>query len=383
MTNPSPQPPSIFRRVHVTPRTVVVVVITALLLLGALSLLRELSQLVRWCVISVFLATALDPVVAWLNRRRVPRALSILVVYLILLLLFIGLIALLLPPLVEQVQELGGFLVEQFQDPAGLTKRVEDLADRYGLGQYVEQAYAQASTLPSRLTGAGLRVLSITRSIVGGITSLFSILLITFFLLLDGRKFVEGALTFVAPSQQPRVRRVLERSAGAVSGYITGNLIISVIAGVTTFVVLWILGMPYAVPLALVVAFFDLIPLVGATLGAIIVTLVGFFVDPTKGFVLLGFFVVYQQIENNLLQPLIYGRSVRLHPLAVFIAAVAGAQLLGILGALLAIPVAEIIRILISEALSGRVHSDVGSTAASSPTTAIDAGSVDAATSGP
>jgi predicted PurR-regulated permease PerM len=150
------------------------------------------------------------------------------------------------------------------------------------------------------------------------------------------------------------VRRLLTQSAGAVSGYITGNLAISAICGVTTFVVLFILGMPYATPLALLVAVLDLIPLVGATLGGALLVVVGLFVEPWKAVVLLVFVLVYQQVESNFLQPMDYSQAVQLNGLVILIALLVGGQLLGIAGALLAIPVAEIIRIVLSELLAYR-----------------------------
>jgi predicted PurR-regulated permease PerM len=150
------------------------------------------------------------------------------------------------------------------------------------------------------------------------------------------------------------VRRLLTQSAGAISGYITGNLAISVICGVTTFVVLLILGMPYAAPLALLVAVLDLIPLVGATLGGALLVIVGLFVEPWKAVVLLVYIVVYQQVEGSVLQPLVYSKAVQLNGLVILIALLVGGQLLGIPGALLAIPVAEIIRIVVTELLAYR-----------------------------
>jgi len=130
--------------------------------------------------------------------------------------------------------------------------------------------------------------------------------------------------------------------------------LVSVICGVTTFVVLLILGMPYAAPLALLVAVLDLIPLVGATLGGALLVIVGLFVEPWKAVVLLIFVLVYQQIESNLLQPMVYSQAVQLNGLVILIALLVGGQLLGIPGALLAIPVAEIIRIVVSEILAYR-----------------------------
>ena len=131
--------------------------------------------------------------------------------------------------------------------------------------------------------------------------SLISVLLLTFFLLLDGRRFVETGLLLVEPSRRPRIQRLLDRSAQAVSGYITGNLAISLIAGVATYIALVLLGVPYALTLALVVAFFDLIPLIGATLGALVVIVVGLFTSPLTAVILIAYFVVYQQVENHVL----------------------------------------------------------------------------------
>jgi predicted PurR-regulated permease PerM len=150
------------------------------------------------------------------------------------------------------------------------------------------------------------------------------------------------------------VRRLLTQSAGAVTGYVTGNLAISAICGVTTFVVLLVLGMPYAAALALLVAVLDLIPLVGATLGGALLVIVGLFVAPWKGVVLLAFILVYQQIEGSVLQPLVYSRAVHLNGLVILIAVLVGGMLLGIPGALLAVPVAEIIRIVATDLLAYR-----------------------------
>jgi predicted PurR-regulated permease PerM len=350
-----------FSRSQVAPRTVVVVILTALALLGLLYLLWQLQQIVRWMVIALFLAVALGPAVDWLNRRRVPRVLAILLVYLALLLVLVGMGALVVPPLVEQIDELVEFATGLAQQPGGPEQGLRDLAARFGFGGYYDTLREQLSTLPSRLGGAVAPLLAVTRGVVGSITAFISILLLALFLLLDGERFIEAGLNLFNPAQRPRLRRLLGQSADAIHGYINGNLAISLIAGVATFIVLTILRVPYTVVLALIVALFDLIPLVGSTLGAAVVVLTALFVaEPWKAGALVGFFLVYQQIENNILQPLVYGRSVKLHPLAIFLAVLAGAQLLGILGALLAIPVAEIGRILGAEWLASRARATGG-----------------------
>src|SRR5215207_8142601 len=191
-------------------------------------------------------------------------------------------------------------------------------------------------------------------SLAGAVAALATILTLTFFLILGSERYVNAGVGLFPERHQPLVRRLLSQSAGAISGYITGNLAISVICGITTFIVLLILGMPYAAPLALLVAVLDLIPLVGATLGGALLVVVGLFVEPWKAVVLLVYIVVYQQAEGSVLQPIVYSKAVQLNGLVILIALLVGGQLLGIPGALLAIPVAEIIRIVVTELLAYR-----------------------------
>jgi predicted PurR-regulated permease PerM len=205
-------------------------------------------------------------------------------------------------------------------------------------------------------------------SAAGLVAALATVLTLTFFLLLGSERYVNAGVGLFPEAHQPLVRRLLTQSAGAISGYITGNLAISLICGVTTFVVLLILGMPYAAPLALLVAVLDLIPLVGATLGGALLVIVGLFVEPWKALVLLVFVLIYQQVESNFLQPIVYSKAVQLNGLVILIALLVGGQLLGIAGALLAIPVAEIIRIVVTELLAyRRERQQVNKPAVSSP----------------
>ncbi|MFN8516584.1 MAG: AI-2E family transporter [Thermomicrobiales bacterium] len=345
-----------FAPAQVTPSTVLTVLTTALVVLGLLWVLWQLRVIVRWTVIALFLAVAMNPAVNRLQRLRIPRALAIFIVYLAVLLFFVGVGALVVPPLVEQGHALTDYVINLYNQRDGLIVQVRDLAAQYGMSDYLTSLQSQLSALPARLSAAAVPLLSMASGVIGSIYASITILLLSFFLLLDGERFVNAGLGFFPARERPRLRHLLDQAAGAVSGYITGNLLISLIAGAATFAFLSIpyIGMPYAIVLALIVAIFDLVPLVGATIGAIIVSVVGLFYDPRTGIILIIFFLVYQQIENNVLQPLVYGRSVKLHPLVVFLAVLAGGELLGILGALLAIPVAEILRIFLMDWLERR-----------------------------
>jgi predicted PurR-regulated permease PerM len=188
------------------------------------------------------------------------------------------------------------------------------------------------------------------------VVAVVTIAFMTFFMLLEGPTWMERLYGLIPERSRDKWRGIGGDIYRTVGGYVTGNLLISVIAGTASTIVLLILGVPYAVALGLLVAILDLIPLAGATLAAIIVTTVAFIDRIPAGIVVLIFFVVYQQVENHILQPLVYGRTVQLSPLAVLISVLIGAQVAGILGALGAIPVAGAIQVLLVDWQTHRRH---------------------------
>jgi predicted PurR-regulated permease PerM len=315
---------------------------------------------VGWFVIALFLAAVLNPAVNWLQRRHrlLKRPLAIALTYLGVLVVLLLVVGIFVPLLVDQINGFIKFVTTAANAPEGPTEYLKGLAKDSGLGGLVQRFADQIDELRKQLGGLLRGLFSSTGQIAVGaagfLAALATVLTLTFFLLLGSERYVNTGVGLFAERHQPLVRRILGRAAGAVSGYVSGNLAISVICGVTTFVVLLILGMPYAAPLALLVAVLDLIPLVGATLGGALLVIVGLFVEPWKAVVLLIFVLVYQQVESNFLQPMVYSQAVQLNGLVILIALLVGGQLLGIPGALLAIPVAEIIRILVTEILAYR-----------------------------
>ena len=336
-------------------RTVAVALLTTAVVLGGLFLLWQVRTFVGWFVISLFLAAVLNPAVNWLQRRHrlIKRPLAIALIYLGLVVALLFVVGIFLPLLVDQINGLTKFVNTAAHAPEGPTEYIKGLARDNGLGGLVQRIDVELSDLRKEFGEALGNLFSATGQIAisaaGFVAALATVLTLTFFLILGSERYVDAGVGLFAERHQPLVRRILGQAAGAISGYVTGNLAISFICGITTFVVLLLLGMPYAAPLALLVAVLDLVPLVGATLGGVLLVIVGLFVEPWKALVLLAFVLVYQQVESNLLQPLVYSQAVQLNGLVILIALLVGGQLLGIPGALLAIPVAEIIRILITE----------------------------------
>jgi predicted PurR-regulated permease PerM len=341
-------------------RTVAVALLTTVVVLVAIFLLWQVRTFIGWFVIALFLAAVLNPAVNWLQRRHrlMKRPLAIGLTYLGVLVALLLVVGIFVPVLVDQINGFIKFVTTAANAPEGPTKYIEGLAKQNGLGGLFQRFSDQLDELRKQLGGVLQNLLSssgqIALSVAEMIAALATVLTLTFFLLLGSERYVNAGVGLLPERHRPLVRRLFSRSAGAISGYITGNLAISVICGVTTFVVLLILGMPYAAPLALLVAVLDLIPLVGATLGGALLVIVGLFVEPWKAVVLLVYIVVYQQVEGSVLQPLVYSKAVQLNGLVILIALLVGGQLLGIPGALLAIPVAEIIRIVVTELLAYR-----------------------------
>ena len=350
-------------------RTIVRVFFTLValgVLLYALYLVRSVLGLL---MIAVFLAVALGPAVDRVKRLKLPRAASIIAVFLglFLAIFLIGLIV--VPPIVDEVEAFAKD-VPNYIDDIRANDTLREYDDKYDITAKLED---QASSLPSRLGDAAGALQAVTVGVFSTVLQLVTVLTITFFLLLDGGRIINFILAQVRPRHQERMRAVAADIYGATGGYVAGALTLATAAGLSTYVLLSILDVPFAVPLAVLMAFFDLIPLVGSTIGGALVGVVTLFADfPGDTIVWVVFVVVYQQVENSVFQPLVYRRTVNLHPLAVITAILIGSSLLGVLGALVAIPIAAAIQIALKDLWENRPSSIVDATGDPIQTTATE-----------
>ena len=325
-------------------RTMVVIGLVLATLL-VLFLMRATSQILTWILIAVFFSVALHPAVTWLQRKAAfgKRWLATLLVFLVALLLLGGLVTLFVVPLVREGSQVVADFPKIVEDARSGRGPVGGLIERYNLLEYAQN---NADRFREYATGLGAPTLALLRGAATSVAGIVTIFVLAYLMVLEAPKVVHGFLALFDDRRAERIRRVGHDCAKTVTGYITGNLLISVICGSLTYAVLAIMGVPYAGLIALFVGLADLIPLVGATLGAVIATLAAFVQSTTAGIVVIVFFVVYQQLENHLLQPIIFARTVQLNPLTVLIAILIAVELAGILGALLAIPVAGILQII-------------------------------------
>jgi predicted PurR-regulated permease PerM len=338
------QPQRVPTRQRVPARTIAVAIGMALATAAILLLGWEVRRVLTWIVVAALLSVVLGPVVDLAEHRlRLRRALATLLVFLLFLIALAGIVTVFIRPLATEgpafIDRLPGY-VQDAREGRGL---IGGLIQRYNLDQYLERNQSRLQESTNRITQPALGVL---RSIFSTVVALVTIFVLTFLMVLQGPKLLQSWISALPEDRQERVRRVAADCSKAVTGYMTGNLVISVIAGTLTYIVLWILGVPYKGVVALFVGFADLIPLVGATLGAIVAIGVAALHSLPAALVVLVFFVLYQQAENHLLQPVIMSRTVQLSALTVTIAILVGVELLGFLGALLAIPVAGVLHVI-------------------------------------
>jgi predicted PurR-regulated permease PerM len=339
------------RRERVPLRTIVATVGVVLATAAILLLAWEVRRVLTWILVAALLAVILGPLVDVVERRlHLRRALATLLVFVVVLLAFAGLLTAFIRPLVReggQLADRAPAYVEQARSGRG---PVGALIKRYNIEQYVERNQARIRELGNRITSPALGVL---RSVASTAVALVTIFVLVFLMVMQGPKLLSALTEALPEKRRERVRRVAADSSRAVVGYMTGNLLISVIAGVATYLVLWILGVPYRGVVALFVGFADLIPLVGATIGAVAAIIVAALHSLVAGIVVLAFFILYQQFENHVLQPVIMSRTVQLSALTVLVSVLIGVELLGFLGALLAIPVAGVIHVIARDLYDG------------------------------
>jgi predicted PurR-regulated permease PerM len=341
------------RLVHFRPRTVLVVLGIILAAVVMIRIVQAAQGVLIWVGVAVFLALALNPAVEWLLGRGVPRrGLAVGITFVAALLVIAALAATIVPTVVDQVNDFVDAVPGYVEDLTAGRGRLGFLERDYHITERVRDALSEGGA--SKVLGLSGTAVAVTKGVVTAVVAVLTIAFLTFFMLLEGPKWVERLYSLLPEEKQSRWRGIGDQIYRTVGGYVTGNLLISLIAGITSTGVLTILGVPYALALGLLVAILDLIPLAGATIAAVAVSTVAFLDSVQSGIIVLIFFIVYQQLENHVLQPIVYGRTVQLSPLAVLIAVLIGAELAGVVGALAAIPVAGTIQVILVDWLAHR-----------------------------
>lgn len=314
-------------------------VIFTVLFLISLWLLFQIKDLIIMVFISIILVAALLKPVEWLSARRIPRAVSVLLVYILVIAIISAIVGIIVPPLVEQTSAL----------VTRLPQIIETINDFFLFAQIpVEDV---SSVLSRQIQGFIGNIVAITTAIFSSVFLLLTVLVLAFYFLLDWQKFITLASSPFSGKQEKRVISLIQKLENGLGKWVRGQLTLSLIVGVLTFIGLQLLGVPYALPLALVAAILEIVPVIGPIISAIPAILVGLTITPVMGLAVAALFIVVQQLENHVIVPMIMSKVIGLQPPIIIISLLIGAKLAGIGGAFLAPPVLIIIKIVVSEFL--------------------------------
>lgn len=338
------------RPTNATVARIVFVVAGVALLLYAAYLVRSVLMLV---LISAFLAVGLDPAVRRLEAWGLKRGQAVAAIFLSATLLLIGFFATIVPSLVEQVAKFATDLPEYIQNVADENPRIQSWVEDSQIQQKLQEATEKA---PSMIGGSFGSVLGVAGSIVSAIFNGITILVLTIYFVLSLSRIREGSLQLVPASKRDDAKKLADPILEKIGGYIAGQATVAGLAGAISLIFFLVIGLPYPVALALWVTIAALIPLVGATLGAIPAVIVAFFVSTGAGLATLIFYVIYQQIENYVIAPRIMNKAVDVSPAAVLLAALIGGSLLGFVGALMAIPAAASLKLIVQEVVKPKLE---------------------------
>lgn len=313
------------KKIDISHKTVVFIA-TFILGIWLLYLIRDLLLIL---FVAVILMSALSPVVRLLTKFKLPKSLGIAITYLIIIAIVSSLLALVLPPLVEETRRLFLTLPPH-------------------LDQLIDLAAIDKSVLQSQLSSLSRNAFSITLSIFDNILTIIFLLVLTFYLLLE-RDSLEGKIASLFIGREERVKRLIVLIEEKLGGWLRGQLFLSLVIGSLTYIGLIILSIPYALPLAVVAAVLEVVPVIGPIISAIPSVLIALTISPILSLAVAAMYFVIQQLENNLIVPQVMQRVVGLNPLVVILAIAVGSRLLGFSGALLAVPIAVVIQIIVTE----------------------------------
>jgi predicted PurR-regulated permease PerM len=304
-------------------------------------------------LVAMFLATGLNPAVEWLRRHRLPSALAVLTVILAVLGIVAGTVLVAAPALIRQGNELREQLPEYVRQVVSENQTLRNLDERVGLVERVEGVTTGIDR--DVLEGPESRVvLGVALGLAQGLFAVVTALVLTLYFVVNFRGIKRAAYSLVPRSRRARVTLLTDEILDRVGRYVLGNLVTSVVAGVAGGLMLSALHVPFAAALGLFVALTGLVPLVGATVGGGVACAVAFTVSPITGLTAVIFFIIYQQFENFLLVPRVMRRAVNVSPAATIVAVLIGATLLGVVGALLAVPMAAAVQLVATEVIAPR-----------------------------
>ena len=328
-----------------------------LLAYGLVHAVTMVTSVLTLLVVSLFLALGLDPIVQWFQGRGLRRRWAVAVVLVLVVALFSGVVALIVPLVIKEATDLAASTPE-LTDNLLRNRTLRNLDEQYGVLTTIQEQLTRRAKDQSMWTSLFGGVLGAGKAVLSGFFSAFTVLVLTLYFLASLPKVKASAYRMVPRSRRQRVTFLSEEITRRVGGYFIGQLAVATINGVLSYLMMTIIGIPYAAVLAVIVGLLGLVPMVGATIGALVVLVVALFSSTSDAIVVSVYYVLYQQVENYVIAPRVMQRTVSVPGAVTVIAALIGASLLGVLGALLAIPAAAGLLLIYEEVLLPRQHTE-------------------------
>ncbi|MFH1667441.1 MAG: AI-2E family transporter [Candidatus Komeilibacteria bacterium] len=332
--------------------------IKILLFFVVIAFLYMVREAIALIFIALILASALDPFVDWLRKFKIPRGVGIIVIYLLLLSIISAVIIMIIPPITAEIKLIASdFPVYYERVVDGFNYFTTNRTDM----EVAEQLQNSLNTITGNLSRAASGVFDTLMGIFGGIFSFFLVLVITFYFTVEEEGLKRFIMSVTPAQYQPYLMQLVSRIQRKLGYWLRGQLILSVIIFILTFVGLTVLGVEYALLLALIAGIFEVIPYMGPIIAAVPAVFLAFMQSPLKGLLVLILYIIIQQLENHIIVPKVMSKSVGINPLVVIIVLLVGGKLGGVMGMVLAVPVATAISVFMDDFVDKRLGEKEGS----------------------
>lgn len=321
----------------------IVKIIIVLLALWALFLIRDIIAIV---FVSLIIASALSPTVDMMAKNKIPRPLTIIAWYFLIIALFGAVVYFVLPPVITQLRQLAEQLPLYFSN---FTSFIEQLRQFGVQAHLIDDSQQNLTALSNFLNNFSSELFSTTKGFIGGFVAMLTVLVLTLYLLLDEDGIKKFFVALLPIKQKSQIVAVTNKVGHGLGAWLRGQLILAIMVGVVVYIGLSLIGIPYALTLAILAGVLEIIPIIGPIISAIPAILIALTISPTLALIVTGFYILVQEMENKLLVPKVMQYSVGLHPVTIIIVLLIGAKLMGILGILLAVPVTTMIHIILKE----------------------------------
>lgn len=341
-------------KVDIKTKSLVRVMFVVILFVLAVMAINAAKSALVLIAASAFLAVAVSPAVNWI-ANKLPghsRVLATAISYTSVIALISVLVSVFIPPLIRQTTSFVDNVPVYIDELKANKNQVSDIINKYKLSDDIENLAVEST---KNLTKNSGDILDNIKQFFSSMASVLTVIILTFFMLVEGPSWIARFWAVQDPKHRAHRKELVEKMYKIVTGFVNGQFLVGSLAATSSFIAMSLLGVDFALPLAVIVGLLDMIPMIGATIGAVIAVTGAALSGIMPASIMLIYFIIYQQVENNLIQPIVQSKTVSISPLTIFVAAIIGVYTAGLTGAIVAIPVAACIRVLVNDYIDNHV----------------------------